>query len=443
MLAGGEFVLVAASGGVDSTALLHLLVALAGEWRLRLHAAHVDHGLRPDSAADAAAVRELGERLGVPVSVVAVKVERGGSLEAAARAARYRALEAEATRLGADRIAVGHTADDQAETVLMRLLEGASVRGLAGIPAVRGRIIRPLLGVRRRELVDELRRAGLPWREDPSNADPKFLRNRIRHDVLPVLAAAYDADVVAALGRVAREARAAITAIDQVAADALGRWAAVSADEVTLPVPPLATLPAPIAVEVLRQAVAHLGRRAPSRAWTHRRLERLLALPSPRRAFAMGGVVLEASTGVIRVARTRAAALAARTLAVPGRVDIPEIGRAIEARVLEGAGYVVSPEPTIAAFDADEVGPPLIVRGRRAGDRFTPFGGPGERRLKSFLIDAKLPRWERARLPIVEARGRIVWLAGVRRAALAPVEPRTRRVLELRLVPLAEAIAGQ
>ncbi|OGK94457.1 MAG: tRNA lysidine(34) synthetase TilS, partial [Candidatus Rokubacteria bacterium RBG_16_73_20] len=180
MLAGGEAVLAAVSGGADSVALLHALVALAPAWRLRLSVLHVDHGLRPDAARDAEFVRALGARLGVPVEVARVAVSPRGSLEAAARAARYAALAAAADRVGAARIALGHTADDQAETVLMRLLEGAGVRGLAGIPPVRGRFVRPLIERRRAEVVAELGRTGLAWVEAPTNADPRFLRNRVR-----------------------------------------------------------------------------------------------------------------------------------------------------------------------------------------------------------------------------------------------------------------------
>ena len=161
MLAGGETVLVAVSGGADSVALLFLLQSLVPDWRLRLHVLHVDHQLRADSSGDAELVRALGARFGVPVDVATVTVDPRGSLEAAARAARYAALETCAARIGASRIALGHTADDQAETVLMRLVQGAGVRGLAGIPPLRGRIIRPLIEIRRSTLEAELRRAGL------------------------------------------------------------------------------------------------------------------------------------------------------------------------------------------------------------------------------------------------------------------------------------------
>jgi len=265
MLAGGETVLVAVSGGPDSVALLATLTALAPAWRLTLHVLHVDHGLRADSARDAEFVRALGTRLGVPVDVERVQVG-AGSVEAAARTARYAALEAWADRVGASRIAVGHTADDQAETVLMRVLGGAGVRGLAAIPPVRGRIIRPLIELRRQAVREALTAEGLEWVEDPSNRDPKFLRNRIRHELIPLLAASYHADVVPALADVARLARETVDALERMATVELARLATVEADALTLSRAALAALPAPVAAEALRQAAARFGSRSPLRA---------------------------------------------------------------------------------------------------------------------------------------------------------------------------------
>jgi len=441
MLAGGETVLVAVSGGADSVALLSIMTTLAPAWRLTLHVLHVDHGLRADSARDAELVRALGARLGVPVDVERVQVG-SGSVEAAARTARYEALERAADRIGATRIAVGHTADDQAETVLMRVLGGAGVRGLAAIPPVRGRIIRPLLELRRQTLRDALTAAGLAWVEDPSNRDPKFLRNRIRHELLPLLAASYHADVVPALADVARVARETVHALDRTAARELDRLARVEGDALTLSRAALAALPPPVAAEMLRQAAARFGSRAPLRAWAHRGLRRVLAATPPRRPFRLGGVVVEVSGDRLRVGATRAPALVSRVLPVPGRVALPEIGRALEARRLSAVGYVVPRDAECVAFDADAVAPRLTVRSRRRGDRFDAFGG-GERRLKSFLIDAKVPRWERDRLPLVEQDGRILWLAGRRRGAAAPVTPATREIVELRLIALADPKGGR
>jgi tRNA(Ile)-lysidine synthase len=439
MLAGGDVVLIAVSGGADSTALLYLMSVLAPEWGLRLGVLHVDHGLREGSAADAEFVRDLGRRLGVPVEVAGVTVDRRGSLEEAARTVRYAALDAHADRLGAQRIAVGHTADDQAETVLMRLLEGAGVRGLAGIPPVRGRIIRPLLAVRRHALRTLLERAGLGWREDPTNQDLKFVRNRVRHELLPLLAAAHDADVVPALIRVAGRAREAVTALERIAAAELERLALDQGeDALALPRAALAALPHPVAAEVLSQAAARLGSRAPLRAWAHRGLARVLASPPPRRPFRLGGLTLEVSGPLLRIGRRTPASLVARPVPLPGTVALPEIARALDARVVPAAGYIVPRDAARVAFDADALPGPLVVRRRRRGDRLQPFGAGGERRLKTLLIAAKVPRWERERLPVVEAGGIIVWVAGLRRSAAAPVTPDTRRVLELRLQRLVE-----
>jgi tRNA(Ile)-lysidine synthase len=437
MLTGGETVLIAVSGGADSVALLHLLLALSAELSLSLHVLHVDHGLRPDSDRDAAFVRQLAARLGVPAEVARVTVPSGGSLEAAARGERYAALDAHARRLGAQRIATGHTADDQAETVLMRMLAGAGVRGLAGIPPVRGRIVRPLIEMRRADLVEVLEAADLPWVEDPSNREPRFLRNRIRHELLPMLSASYRPDVVARLEGIAHLCRATVDAIERVARRELDRLAIHDDDALVLPHDALAGLPAQVAAEVLRQAAARLGSRAPLRAWAHRGLVRVLASPAPRRAFRLGGVVVEVSSGRVRLAAGRRPGLPTRELEIPGRVELPEIGRLLEARLVSAGDYVVPRVSQRVGFDAEGLPPRLIVRARRPGDRFSPFGGGGERRLKSFLIDAKIPRWERERVPLVEAEGRILWVGGVRRSGEAPVTARTRQVLELSLFPLA------
>jgi tRNA(Ile)-lysidine synthase len=434
MLAGGDVVLVAVSGGPDSMALLCALHALAPRGRLGLHVAHVDHHLRPDSAGDSAFVADAAARLGLPVHLLDVTVGRG-SVEAAARAARYAALEACAARVGATRIATGHTADDQAETVLMRLLAGAGVRGLAAIPPARGLIIRPLIECRRADVIAALEAARVEWRDDPTNRDPKFLRNRVRHELLPLLATAWDPDVVAKLNRVARRARETVDALDGQAAALLSRLATVDADSITLSGAELAAVPRPVAAEVLRQAAARFGGRAPLRAWGHRGLRRALATPPPRRPFRLGGVLVDVSGDRVRVAVRIPEALAPRTLRVPGELALPEIGAALEARVRDADGYVVPRDPSCVAFDAAAMPRPLTVRARRRGDRFRAFGG-GERRVKAFLIDAKVPRWERPRVPLVEANGEVFWLAGLRRGAGAAVTAATREVVELRFIRL-------
>ena len=148
-------------------------------------------------------------------------------------------------------------------------------------------------------------------------------------------------------------------------------------------------------------------------------------------------VTIEVSCGLVRLALAGAAALAERAVAVPGRTELPEIGRVLEARLVPAGEYTIPRESSRAAFDADALAGPLVVRARRSGERLAPFGG-GERRLKTLLIDAKVPRWERGRVPVVVSGGEIVWVGDLRRGAAAPVTRGTRRVLELALVPLAK-----
>lgn len=446
MLRGGETVLIALSGGADSAALTDVLAGLAASFDVRLHVVHVHHGLRgPEADRDADAARALAARLGLPFHVERVEVrtsaaraahDRGwDGLEAEARRARHGALRARAAMVGAARIATGHTADDQAETVLMRLLQGAGPRGLGGIAPAHGPYIRPLIECRRETIESHLVARGLTWVEDSSNRDHAFLRNRIRHDVLPFLAARYDPDVVAALARGAAVARGLVADLERAAAAHFETLAVADRDALVLPVPALRALPEDLAAEILRRAAMSVEFRGPAlRAAAERALRRVLAEPAPRRPVRLGRVRLERSGRHLRVGAGAPEPVVPRAWDVPGRLALDEIGRRLDARLVEASpAYRPPREQTVAVFDADRLPTRLTVRGRRAGDRFEPFGGPGVRRLKSFLIDAGVPRWERARVPLLEAEGEIVWVVGLRRGRAAPITPMTRRILEVTL----------
>jgi tRNA(Ile)-lysidine synthase len=263
MLAGsdapeaGDLVLVALSGGADSLALLTAAAFEAPRCGYRVGAVIVDHGWTPDSADRTAAVAAVARALGAdPVDVVAVQCDR---TEDDARRARYAALDAAADRLGATRVLLGHSLDDQAETVLMGLARGSGARSLAGMRARRGRYLRPFLDLRRDTLRAAVIAAGLePW-DDPANGDPAFARSRVRHDVLPLLDAALGPGVVEALGRTA----------DLLAADAeaLDQWSAeVDPGGLEVTVEQLSQLPAAVRRRVLRTIALRAG--APPSALT-------------------------------------------------------------------------------------------------------------------------------------------------------------------------------
>jgi tRNA(Ile)-lysidine synthase len=242
--------------------------------------------------------------------------------------------------------------------------------------------------------------------------------------------------VVPALTRAATLARQATEALDHLAArelDALGTTHRDGA--ITLSVPALRALPSFVAPEVLRQAAARLGGHAPLRAWAHRGLARVVASPPARRPFRLGGVMVEVSGDRVRLGREPTRPLPPRTLTVPGRVDLPELGHELRAAVVDRASYVIPADPQVAAFDAELLPATLLVRPRARGDRLIAFGGT-ERRLKTLLISARIPRWDRSRVAVVEAGGDVLWVAGIRRAARAPVTACTRRVLELSLVAI-------
>ena len=220
-------IIVAVSGGPDSVALLHLLIGLQPAWRWTLHIAHLDHGLREESGEDAEFVRKLGALHRIPTTIDLRRVSgtrgpNGASPEEAARSARYAFLTDVARRESAGHIALGHTADDQAETVLLRLIRGT---GLMGLGAMAGRreldglwLIRPLLEVWREELMEYLARQRLAYRRDATNADPRFMRNRIRGELLPLLARRYNPNIKSALTQLAEQSRVDYAYLDAAAA---------------------------------------------------------------------------------------------------------------------------------------------------------------------------------------------------------------------------------
>jgi tRNA(Ile)-lysidine synthase len=437
LLHGGETVLVAVSGGADSVALLDVLHELTAELRLALACVHVHHGLRPEAEADALFVRSVSAALDVPFHLDRVIVRHEppwDGLEAEARRARYAALEARALAVHATRVATGHTADDQAETVLMRLLEGAGPRGLAGIAPARGAFIRPLLDARREEILAHLASRGLRWVEDATNHDVRFLRNRLRHDVLPFLTRAVGPRIVESVCRSARLSRGLVADLDRRAESELRRLATPGPCGIAFPVAEVRALPEELAAQMLLLAAAELGESRPRRAAAQRAIRRLLRPGAPPRAVRLGRLSVEASGAWLRVGPTVLAAVLPRRLDVPGSVDLHELGLRLDARCFErDADFAPPREVRRVAFDAERLPATLHVRGRRSGDHFTPFGGPGERRLKSFLIDAGIPRWERARIPLIEAAGVIIWVAGVRRGQVAAIGPHTKRILEVTL----------
>jgi tRNA(Ile)-lysidine synthase len=313
--ARGETLVVALSGGADSVALTDALASLAPRRGFRLVAAHLDHGLRADSADDASFCEALWARLGVPFVTGAADVraraerERGG-LEQAARRERYLFLRRAAREQQAGAIALAHTLDDQAETLLLRLLRGAGATGLGGMRALSRDLLRPLLGVSRAEVLAHLRERGLPWREDPTNRDPAHARNRVRHELLPYLEARFNPRARATLARAAALLADEAAQLQARARDVLRSAAAATDDgRVVLERAAIARCPPALGRAVLRLALHRAGGLAGVGAVHVERL-RLLALrndASGRRLSLPGGreACFEGGRLVLQNGRTR------------------------------------------------------------------------------------------------------------------------------------------
>jgi tRNA(Ile)-lysidine synthase len=438
-------VVVAVSGGGDSVGLLRIMHVLSGELDLRLSVAHLHHGIRAVEAdADAAFVAGLAEALDLPCDVGRWRTERPGHIEADARRARYTWLAGVAHARGASAVAVGHTRDDQAETILHRVLRGTGPRGLAGMPRARPlaegiRLIRPLLGIGRAEVRGYLEALGQPWREDATNADPRRTRAWLRHDLLPKLAAEANPRVVEALVRLGRLAGAEHALVRHwTERDARASRLDGESGTLELRLPPLRAAPLAYRAEVLRAAWRMAGwpeRGMSAARW--RRLARLAGQTDGR---------LDVGAGIVAVVRDDRIRLTADPAA--DRPILPEAAALpVPGTVGWGGGIrlsaVLDPDPATPCdevIDWDRVepfglpdAPSLLVRAPEPGDRFAPLGLGGHTTpLADFLRGRRVPSAERPGIPLVCDRLGIVWVAGHRIAERVRRAPETRRRLGLR-----------
>ena len=413
----GETVVMGLSGGADSMALAHALATLAPRIGFTVVAAHLDHGLRADSAADAAFCRETCTRLGIAFRTATADVrgraERdGGGIEEAARLERHAFLRSVKDEVGTAVIALGHTRDDQAETFLMRLLRGSGSAGLAAMRPRRGDVIRPLLGVSRREVLQYARENDLSWREDPTNADPSFLRNRVRHELLPYLETRFNPGIRETLARTAGLLADEADVLEGEA-DALFDRAGRSAGPVVrLDRTALLTAPPAVARRTVRRALAMSGG---LRGVAAAHVEKILAVARSRGAsgrrlpLPRGWEALFSFDEIGFEPRPKPLRPFSYPLPVPGRIEVPG-GITIETRTAdrESASKKTGEWSAIVAV-LGTAG--LVVRSRRAGDRVRVKGR--EMSLKRFLMAERVPAGVRGGLPLVASGGTVLWIPGL------------------------------
>ena len=442
MLVSGDVVVVGVSGGPDSVALLDLLFRLRGEFGLKLHVAHLNHCLRPEAREEAEFVREMASAYGLPVTVEAVDVsgyarERRLSVEVAARELRYAFFARVLGAASATKVALGHQANDQAETILMNLIRGTGLAGLKGIPPVRGPYVRPLIETSRGAIEAYCVLRGLKTCRDPSNVALIYRRNRLRYELLPLLEREYNPEIISALGRLAAIVREEEEFLAKEAAKVYSRLRRASEEGVSLDGDALGFLPRAIQRRVVRLAYREVAGTFYDLDFAHTEAVlallgggagRILTLPQGVKAIRLPAGLL------LRAGEMPVVPEFCYPLSVPGETFVKELGVTVKATFALPLRDPVASAPGEAWLDYERVVPPLLVRRRRPGDLFHPLGYPAPVRLKNFFINQKIPRYLRERIPLVVDAVGILWVAGVRPAERARVTAATKRCLHLRLI---------
>ena len=441
MLDPGDLCIVGVSGGPDSVCLLHILHELREALQIRLMVAHFDHGLRAkEDEAETHFVRDLAASMALAFETEKASLLEEGvtsSVEERARNARYTFFEKLMDKLEAQKIAVGHNLNDQAETVLMRLLRGSGPPGLTGIPPKReNTIIRPLIEVQREEIESYLKARNLSYVMDSSNLETDYLRNRIRLELLPRLLE-YQPRLIEHLGQLSRIMQSDNNYLEAESEDWVAREGQQNAaGDISIPVPSFIALSEPIRNRVTRHLLRSM--RKTLRSIDHGHIESVYLLAKSKKP--QGILNLPNGLTVKRVYDRLAfmAGDADKSVAFHYRLDgvgtyyLKEIGRSVTLDELEReADLNLQSHEWTAYLDADKLQYPLVLRNFRPGDRFVPLGMAGHKKIKDFFIDLKLPSEERVLTPILVSQDTPVWVCGHRIDDRFKVTSETRRILKV------------
>jgi len=441
MIRPGDRVVVAVSGGPDSVCLLDILHELKDDLRIKLFVAHFDHGLRPgEDDAETRFVGSLAASLSLPAETKKAPPGIGsgeGPLEEKARHARYRFFEEVKEKFSAQKIAVGHSLNDQAETVLMRLLRGSGLSGLAGIPPCRdNKVIRPLIEMTREEIMAYVKKKNLNYVTDPSNSETRFLRNKIRLEFLPRFKE-IQPRIIERLGQTAEIMRRDDEWMEAETENWVKRTAEIGADnKVIFPLSLFIPLPEALKYRVIRYALRETG--GTLRRISLRHIEAINSVANgdkpQTRINLPNGLIIKRIYDVLLFKRGEERPFKAfsYTLDGPGTFRLEALESTIS---LEETGKVklsdMRASPWTAFLNPDHITYPLIIRSFRSGDRFIPFGMSGHKKLKDFFMDLKIPAKERARIPILTQNDIPVWICGFRIDDRFKVTADTKKVLKV------------
>ena len=447
MLQGGDTVLIGVSGGCDSMVLFHLLHELGKSLKLKFAIAHINHGLRgKNSDRDETFVRKLAQKFKVPifVSKAAVKEkkkEENISLEEAARFARYDFFEKVAEQYGAQKVALAHTLDDQAETVLMRIIQGTGLQGLQAIRPKRklngAYLIRPLIEVSRDEVRQFAKQKNICFREDESNQSLRFVRNRIRLKLIPFIQRMFNPQVKKALARLPYLLDVDLSYLEQTAEiffDDLAEHKRKG--EIFLPKKSFLELGPSIQYRLMNRALKSIsGAELYFDHWNNF-LGLLLTEKRFRFQLPKNVIVYVDSKGILMKQNGSEQFSFEYSLRLGDSLYIPEIDKTIKCEVIDGHPKLVhKSNKSFEWVDLEKLSFPLLVRNRTAGDRFRPLGQAQALKLKGFLINQHVAVSERNHLPIVLSDKKIVWVGGIAIGDESKVTQKTRQIARLSLEP--------
>jgi len=447
MLDPGDRVVVGVSGGPDSIMLCHALHRLRERYDLTLTVAHLNHGVRgAEAARDARFVERFASGLGLPCVVKEQDVpaycrESSRSFQEAAREVRYRFLEEVRAKFRAAKIALGHNADDQAETVMLWLLRGAGLKGLGGMPPVRnGVIIRPLIETTREEIEAYLREKGIAFVMDSSNRKGDYVRNRLRHEIFPLLKKHYNPQLVKSLVNAASIIRMENEYLDTIAHNKL-KLIVVSQNETAAVIDGTRFVRLPLVLQlrclrtILEGLKGDLMRIGAAHLYD---LTAIMSGSEPHKMLKLpGGIRAERSYRFLTITTHPAGIpppFSYQFASLPAQVVIPEIGRRITFTLVPGYRCgALDRKPSVACLDAAKAAMPLTIRSVRPGDAIQPLGMEGEKKVQDLFTDAKVPRAERKRIPLFLFRDELAWVGGMRINHRLRVTGKTRSVLRIEM----------
>ena len=438
MLTQGEKVILGVSGGADSIAMLYALNELV-DYGLELIVAHLNHGIRGDEAkGDAEFVKETAKSLRLTfvygeVDTLSFKEESQLSLEDAARTLRYKFFDQVLNKHYATKIATAHTLDDQAETVLMRLLRGSGSRGLSGIPPVSNSIVRPLIDTSRSEIEEYLRSKGVEWVEDSTNESPEFLRNRIRQDLLVELES-YNPQIKETLSRTAEILRSEEGFIRREALKHFDDIFSPNKSELIGDLKYYRSVEKPLRFSLLRLTIEKLNTSLKNISSTHivSADDFLLSETASGEVELPQGTVIVKGYDTFLVTRKSELELEfSYSIQSPGKWSFPEFSVSIEYIKTD---ELAENDESVAYFDPETVSFPIEVRNFKPGDRFSPLGMTTSKKLQDYFTDIKLPKFLRSRVPIFISKDEIMWLGGIRLDNRFKVTDKKKEVLMIKLI---------